>query len=112
RSDNHVVDVEQQAASASVHEFVQELGLAQGGVAKAEICRWVFDGDLPPQAILQATDVAGDDIQCLLRVGQRQQVMEVAPRERAPRQMLRDQCRLESVDELGDLVEMGFVDAV
>ena len=112
RRDGHVVDVEQQAASAPAHEFVEELCLGQGGVAEAEICRRVLDGDLSPQSILQATDVAGDDVQRLLRVGQWQQVIEVTPLETAPRQMLRYQCRLQSVDESGDLVEMRFVDAI
>ena len=72
RSDGHVVEVEQQPRSAPAHEFVQELSLGQGGVAEAEICRRVLDGDLSSQAILQATDIAGDDVQRLLRVGQRQ----------------------------------------
>jgi hypothetical protein len=84
RRDGHVVDVEQQAAAAAAREFVQELRLGQGGVAEAEICRWVLDGDLSSQAILQATDIAADDVQRLLRVGQRQQVIEVTPLKAAP----------------------------
>ena len=93
RGHDDVVDVEQQAAAAPPHQLGEKFRLREGRMAKAQIARRVLDRDLPAQSLLKPPDIANDDVERLLGIGQRQQVVEVAAAVHAPRQMIGDQRR-------------------
>jgi ABC-type uncharacterized transport system ATPase component len=67
-------------------------------MAKAEVGGRVLDQQRPAERLLRLLDVIAKDIEALFGVGQRQQVVEIGPADRAPRQMLRDEHRLDPFD--------------
>src|SRR6516164_4288206 len=88
RADVDVVDVAEDAAAGSTGDFAHELRLWDLRLQVAKVSRWVLDQQPPAERLLRLLDVIAKDIEALLGVGQRQQVVEIGSADRAPRQML------------------------
>ena len=97
RGHEDIVDVAEQSASGALHQRREELGLRDRRVAKAQIARRILDQDPPPERVLRASDVLGDDGERLLRVRQREQVVQIGAARDAPGQMLGDEARLDAI---------------
>ena len=76
---------------------------------EAQIERGVLDQDLAADRVLGDVDVAGDDLQCLSRAREGQQVGEAGLAMARPGEMLGDEERLETVAER---LQAGELDAV
>src|SRR6476646_9734961 len=88
RTDGEIVHVDQQAAAASAREFGEKARLAPAVVAQSEIVGWVLDKDLPPERILDSSDVGGAARKHLIGAWHRQEVGKAATIEPRPGQML------------------------
>ena len=81
-------------------------------VGELQIAGDVLDQDLPAQKILRAADIGADDIERLLGIGQRQQIVQMASADRAPAQMIGHQRRLEALDQRLELRQMRVAQAI
>ena len=82
--DHDVVGVEQQSAAGSTGELGQELRLGKGRMRERQIAGRVLDQNLSPEPLLQPVDIALNDLERLLGVGYRQQIVEIATVRPAP----------------------------
>ena len=110
RGHEDVVDVAEQSASGEAHQRREELGLRDRRVAKAQIARRILDQDPASERILRASDVLRDDRERLLRVRQREQVVQIGAARDAPGQMLGDQARLDAIGQRPEPCEVSRVE--
>ena len=99
RADIKVVDVAQNPAAGSPGDFRDELRLGDRRMAIAQVGGRVLDQQPPPEHLLCLLDMTAEEIEALFGIGQRQQIVQVSTADRAPRQMLRDQRRLNPFDQ-------------
>ena len=99
RRDVDVVDVAEQPAAGPPRQLGQEHRLWNGRVVEPEITRRVLDQDVVAKRLLNLVDMRRDHGQALIRVGQREQMVEVCASGRAPREVLGDEARLDPVDQ-------------
>ena len=102
-ADIDVIDIEKYPAAAPSRHGGQELPFRDGGVFELHVTGDILDQDLPAQEILDLGDALCHMIERLLRVRQREQVVEVISAGCAPAQVLRDEARLEPFDQLAEL---------
>ena len=79
-------------------------------MAKPQVGGRVLDQQPPPERLLRLANVPAEDIQALLGVGKRQQVVQVIPADRTPGQVLRDQHRLYPLDQIFEAAEMNPIE--
>ncbi|ODR99207.1 hypothetical protein AUC68_04145 [Methyloceanibacter methanicus] len=106
----HVVHVEQQAAARPPHGLAQELDLAHRRFGIGHIGRRVFEKHLPAHRILHFTDVFADAGQCLLGIGERQEVVEIDGIVARPGQVLGEQGRFVAVGERAQTGKMAGIE--
>ena len=99
RADEDVVDVEQQAAAGAADDLGEEFGLGDRAVAELHVGRRVLEQHARRQRLLRLVDVAADDGQRLVVVGQRQQVGEEALVVARPGEVLGKLRRLVAADQ-------------
>jgi hypothetical protein len=75
-----------------------------------EISRGILDQKPPAEPFLGLLDVTAKDVEALLRIGERQQIVEIGSTDGAPREVLGDQHRLDQVDQLLEAREMTMVE--
>ena len=78
-TDIYVVDVEQHCAAAAVRQFGEKLPLRDGGLGELQVAGDVLYQHLPPKTLLDLIDARDHMRQRLLRAGQWQQVVQIAP---------------------------------
>jgi hypothetical protein len=105
-----VADVAQDAAAGSAGDFGDELRLRDRRMPIAEIGRRVLDQQPPAERLLRLLDMPAEEVGVCLGVGERQQLVEVGCADRAPRQVLRDEHRLDPVDQRLEAPEMTMVE--
>ncbi len=110
RADMDVVDVAQDAAAGSAGDFGDELRLGDRRMPIAEIGRRVLDQQPPAERRLRLLDVPAEEVEARLGVRERQQVVEVGSADRAPRQVLGDEHRLDPFDQRLEAAEMTAVE--
>src|SRR6516165_66606 len=110
RADVDVVDIAEDAAAGSTGDFSHEFRLGDRRVPIAEVDGRVLNQQPPAEPLLRLLDVMAKDIEALLGVGQRQQVVEVGPADRAPRQVLGDEHGLDPLYQRLEAVEMTMVE--
>ena len=76
RADEHVVDVEQQAAARPADDLGQKLRLADRGLGEGDVGRRVLQENRALERGLDDLDVLADPVQRLVRVGQGQEIVE------------------------------------
>src|SRR6516225_8836298 len=79
-------------------------------MAVAQVRGRVFDQQPPPKRLLSLLDMAAEEIEALLGIGKRQQVVQISPGNRAPRQVLGDQHRLDALDQRLEAAEMTAIE--
>src|ERR1700730_15356507 len=79
-------------------------------MAKPQVGRRVLDQQPSPERLLRLADVPAEDVEALLGVGQRQQVVQVSPADRAPSQVLGNQHRLDPLYQYPQAAEMDAVE--
>src|SRR5882724_1455702 len=99
RRDVDIVNVAEQPAVGPPGQLGQKLWLWNGRVAEPEITRGILDQDALAKGSLNLVDMRGDHGQGLIRVGKREQMVEVCASERAPREVLRNEAGLDPVDQ-------------
>src|SRR5712692_5049377 len=104
--DIDIVHVTEQPTAGSPYEFGQELGLRDGRMPEAEIARRILDEDLPTKRDLSLVDVPADYLETLVRVRQREKMIQVHAARDAPRQVLRHQGRLDAPDQGGEALQV------
>ena len=112
RRDDDVVGIKQQAAAGPAGEFGHELGFGKCRIGERQVAGRIFDKHLPAQTVLQPFDIARDHLQCLFRIRQWQQVVEVTATGHAPGKMLGDERRLETIGQCRHTIQMRVVEAV
>ena len=110
RADIDVVDVAEDAATGSTGDFGDEFRLGDGRIPVAEVGRGVLDQQPPAERLLRLLDVPAEDVEARLGVGERQQVVEIGSADRAPRQVLGDEHRLDPLDQRLEAAEMTAVE--
>src|SRR4029077_9542198 len=101
-----VVDVEEDAAAGSPGDLGYELRLGDRRIAVTEVGGRVLDQQPPAERFLRLLDVPAEEVEARFGVGERQQVVEIGSADRAPRQMLGHQHRLDPLDQLLEAAEM------
>src|ERR1700758_348098 len=76
----------------------------------AQVGGWVLDQQAPTERLLRFLDVAPEETEALLGIGEWQQVVQVSSANRAPRQVLRDEHRLDAADQRLEPAEMAAVE--
>src|SRR6266436_1647298 len=99
RRDVDIVDVAEQPAAGPPRQLGQELRLWNGRVAEPEITRRILDQDAVAKRLLNLVGMRRDHGQGLIRVGKREQVVEVGASGRAPREVLGNEAGLDPVDQ-------------
>src|SRR5712691_3712339 len=79
-------------------------------MAIAQVRGWVLDQQAPTERLLRLLDMAAEEAETLLGIGEWQQVVQVSAANRAPRQMLGDEHRLDAVDQRLEPNEMTAVE--
>ena len=100
RGHEHVVHIQQQAASGATHDLGQEIGFRPGAFRKGQIRRRVFQQHPAAQHGLHLVDVIRHAGQRFGRIGQRQQVVQEMAVMGRPRQMFRKTRRVQPVAEV------------
>ena len=90
----------------SAMKSVSEIVLSR----EQEVGRGVFEQHAPAERLLRLVDVVGDRREGLLRIGQRQEIVEEALVVARPGQMLREQAGLVALGERGQALEMVLVE--
>ena len=108
--DEDVVDVEQQAASGAPDKLADEIRLAHRRFREDDIGRRVLEQDRAADRLLHLVDVIGDARKRRLRVGQRQQIVEIGRVVGRPGEMLGNKRRLVAIDERLEAPEMRLVE--
>ena len=111
-ADVDVIDVEQDVAIGQFHQRGQEFPFRDRRVPILNITGKILDQQAPADKILRLTDTGRDMVQGFLGVGQRQQVVEVTPRHRAPAQMFRNQPGFYASNERLQLLQMVEVERI
>ena len=106
RRDQDVAHVEQQAAAGPSRDLADEFGLGNRAFPENHIGRGVFEQHAAPERLLRLIDVVAHFSQRFRRVGQRQQVVEIAVVMAGPGQMLGKKARLVALGEGGQAPEM------
>lgn len=102
----NVVHVEQQQAIGFLGQGDQELPLGEAVAGGGQVRRRVLQNQLAPQPILHLPHAAGDVGEALLRVRQRQQVVQVDAIDTGPAQVIRHPGRLDAVDQRRQAVQI------
>src|SRR5471030_68071 len=79
---------------------------------KAEITRRILDRDLPAERLLQLANVAHNDLKRLLRIRQRQEIVEVAAAVGAPRQVIGHEIGLQPLHQSGYAREVRGIEPI
>src|SRR5882724_697622 len=98
--DVDIVDVAEQPAVGPPGQLGQKLWLWNGRVAEPEITRGILDQDALAEGLLNLVDMRGDHGQGLIRVGKREQMVEVCASGRAPREVLGNEAAILSTSVL------------
>jgi len=106
-----VVDVEQQQAVGLLGQRSEEFPLGHGRGAVLGVARDVLEHQAPAERVLRLAQVAHDDAQRLLAVGQRQQVVQLAAVHAGPAQVVRDPQRLHARGERRQGAQVARVEA-
>ncbi len=101
-----IVDIEKDPATGAQDHFREKFGFAQLSLRAAGILRRILQKDLPFEYLLNSMNIPDDSAQRLFCVRQRQRIGKMHARYIAPRQMIRDQVRLESKHQLAKLLQM------
>ena len=101
-----IVDVEEKPATGTPHDLPQELHLAHRHVGEGHIGGWVLESHAPPEPVLHLVDILADARQRLLRVGQRQEIVEIDAVVARPGEMLREERGLVALDQRFDPAKM------
>src|SRR5438552_1325436 len=109
-ADVDVIDVAQDAAAGALRDGGDELPFGNDRLAVLKIRRRILDENLPLQIRLRLLDMAANDIECFFGHRQRQEVGNVDPVDHAPGQMLRDEARLEALDDLAYALQMSAIE--
>src|SRR6266446_1606085 len=110
RADMDVVDVAEYAAACSTGDFGDEFRLGYRRMAVAEIGGRVLDQQPPAERLLRLLDVPAEELEARFGIGQRQQVVEIGSGDRAPRQMLGDEHRLDPLDQRLEAAKMPAIE--
>src|SRR5215471_18589303 len=82
--DVDIVDVHEQLASTPARHLGHELPFGYGRISKGKVRRYVFDGDLAAQPLLDRVDACTEVFECLCGVGKRKQIVKVAAADARP----------------------------
>jgi len=110
--DVDVVHVEEETASGALGEPVEELDLAHRAAGEADIACRVLDQDLPAEPLLHGIELAGDELERGLGIGERQEIFEIGAAEIRPGEMLRDERRPVAFDDAREAIEMAPVETI
>src|SRR5262249_15453043 len=97
--DEDIVDVEQHPAAGSACQLGDEFTFGHLRVFKANISRYVLEGDRSAQHLLHLVDARDDVLQGFARVGDRQEVVQVHPMHARPAEMVRNPLGLDALCE-------------
>src|SRR5262249_43484407 len=110
--DVQVIDVEQYAAAGLAHQRGQEFPFGNFGALELEVTRDVLDQNLAAECVLHVANPCRGVSQCLLRVGQRQEVIQVTAIERAPREVLGYQHGLKLAHQTLELLQVISIERI
>ena len=112
RADEHVVDVQQEAAVGALGERRQKLRLAHRRVPEGEIAGDVLHQDAPPEPLLDARHARRHVRQRLLGERQRPQIVPAVAAEARPAEVIRDPGRLDLRRQRRQPIEVADVERV
>ena len=99
-----------QAAAGAPDQLPDEVRLAHRRFREDDIGRRVLEQDRAADRLLHLVDMIGDTGERRLRVGERQQIVEIGRVVRRPGEMLGDERRLVAIDERLETPEMRLVE--
>ena len=111
-ADVDIVDVEQDGAIRALRDLAQEFPFAHLGGVEGQIARDVLQQDLPPEGVLHLTDSRHDRSERLLRVGQGQEIVQVASVDPGPAQMIGNPMRFDACRKRANSGEIVEVDGI
>src|SRR5262249_48850536 len=111
-ADIDVVYIAQDTAAGTLGNGGDKLPFGDCRMAEAQITARILDENLPAEKILHHLDVLADDCERVLGQWEGQQFGEMHTFERAPRQVLRDEARLDSFSDSSQPCQMRDVEAV
>ena len=109
-ADVDVVDITQEPAARPASDLREEDRLGNCRMPEAQVRGWILDEKPAAEHFLRLDNVPAEEIEALLGVGQRQQVVEINSADRAPRQVLGDEHRLDTLDQRLEAGEMAPVE--
>ena len=109
RRHEDIVDVEQQPAAGAPRDGADKIRLAHCRFVEQDIGRGIFEQEPPADRLLHLVDMIAHRRERRLRVGQRQQVVEIGGLVGRPSQMLGDERRLVALNESAEAREMRLV---
>src|SRR5579875_2201365 len=110
--DVNVVDIEQNPTVDLVGHRPQKLPFLHLRDAKGQVTGNVLDQKRPAQKILDLPDACGDISHNFVRIGQRQEVMQVMPSDSSPAEMIGNPRRLEAPRHFSQSREIGAVEGI
>ena len=93
RTDEDIVDIEQDAAVGFFRDRHQEIPFADHVAFEAQIGGNILEGDSTTETILDLPNAFGDVGDDVVRIGQWKQIVELCTRDAGPTQMIRDPTR-------------------
>src|ERR1700751_1028725 len=81
-------------------------------MAVAQVRGRVFDQQPAPERLLSLLDMAAEEVEAFLGIGERQQVVQESPGNRAPGQVLGNQHRLDALDQRLKAAEMNAIEVL
>ena len=81
-------------------------------MTEAEVARRILDQDSPPQGVLNLIDMTTYDCDGLLRVREREEVVQIGAPGPTPAEVLRDQVGLETADERSQATQVARIEPV
>jgi hypothetical protein len=99
-ADIDVVDVEQQPASGTAGQFGEKLPFRHLGIVELQVGRDILQHDGAAEKILHQLHPADDMVQCLIGVGNRQQIVQILAVYAGPAQMIGNPFRLDAFGEI------------
>ena len=104
--DKDIVHVQQKPASRAACHLGQKRGLGDRGLGKAQIAGRVLQQHAPPQHRLHRIDMVTDQGQCLVRIGQWQQIVQILCPVARPGQMFGKAGRVQPANQCLQPIQM------
>ena len=101
-----VVHIEEDSAVGPLGDCCEEFPLGDRGMLEREVARNVLHQNPSSETLLPVLDPTDDEIDRLLGVRQRKEIVGLVPTDAPPAEMIRDDRRLEPIGEQAELGEV------